>query len=120
LEAVCIFAEGFFDELFLDVDFVKSDFVAAVFDAGVFGAADFVAFCGATVVFFGFGAGFGGVFLTAAVVVFGLGVVFFGAVLGVVFAFDFDELKSPLLLPKSCPKIWLGARARQISNKPQR
>ena len=33
-----------------------------------------------------------------------LGVVFFAVVLELLFVFGFDGLKSPLLLPKSCPK----------------
>jgi uncharacterized membrane protein YccC len=58
----------------------------------------------AAVVVFGFGSGLVLVFL-AVVVFFGLGAGFLGAVLGFAFVFGFGELKSPLLLPKSCPKI---------------
>ncbi len=109
METVCVFGEGFFVKLVFSADFVKSDFVAADFDAAVFGAAvfgaaEFVVFCAATVVVFGFVTGFGVIFLTVAVVFFGLEAAFFGAGLEFVFAFGFADLKSLLLLPKSCPK----------------
>lgn len=100
-----------FDAVFVPafgVDFDESVFGAADFAVAFFDALDFAVFCFATVEVFGFAVSFdvsfGAVFLAVVSVDFAFGAAFFGAALGLVFVFVFDELKSPLLLPKSCPK----------------